>query len=177
MAKLIFTGAQGTGKSTILNHYREQGMNCITEVVRNLSKQGININESGDEVGQKTIFETYKDVLSQPSDYISDRGLTDVLAYTMYLRDRNQNLNSTMILQQMDLVEFNKTNKDVIYCYFPIEFDVVDDGVRSTNEEFRREVDENIQQVLKMCVDDYYVIRGTVEERIQQIDSIIRINS
>ena len=62
MAKLIFTGAQGTGKSTILNHYREQGMNCITEVVRNLSKQGININESGDEIGQKTIFETYKEV-------------------------------------------------------------------------------------------------------------------
>lgn len=176
MAKIIFTGAQGTGKSTILNHYKEKGMNCITEVVRNLSKQGININESGDEVGQKTIFETYKDVLSQPSDYISDRGLTDVLAYTMYLRDRNQNLNSTMLLQQMDLVEFNKNN-DVIYCYFPIEFDVVDDGVRSTNEEFRREVDENIQQILKMCVDDYYVIHGTVEERIQQMDSIIRINS
>ena len=93
MAKLIFTGAQGTGKSTILNHYKEKGMNCITEVVRNLSKQGININESGDESGQKVIFETYKEVLTQPGDYISDRGLTDVLAYTMYLRDRNQNLN------------------------------------------------------------------------------------
>ena len=61
--RLILTGAHGVGKSTILNHYKDLGYNCITEVVRNLAKTGVNINEMGDEVGQKTIFKEYQKLL------------------------------------------------------------------------------------------------------------------
>ena len=58
--KLILTGAHGTGKSTILNHYKDLGYNVITEVVRTLAKDGVKINEMGDEAGQKTIFKEYQ---------------------------------------------------------------------------------------------------------------------
>lgn len=177
MKRIILTGAQGTGKTTILNHFKEQGMNCITEVVRKLAKnQGVKINECGDIDGQQIIFNTYKDILSQQNDYISDRGLTDVVAYTTYLRERNSNLNILMLLQLMSLKEFNDKNDDIIYCYFPIEFDVVDDGVRSIDEEFRKEIDSNIKKLLDTIVKDYYIIRGTVEERIKQLESIIANN-
>ena len=43
MHRIIFTGAQGTGKTTVLNHYKENGKNVITEVVRRLAKKGVKI--------------------------------------------------------------------------------------------------------------------------------------
>ena len=57
MKRLIFTGAQGTGKTTILNHFKNEGYNVITEVVRNLSKEGVKINEMGDESSQARIYD------------------------------------------------------------------------------------------------------------------------
>ena len=80
--RLHFVGAQGTGKTTILNHYKDQGYNVITEIVRNLAKEGVNINEMGDVEGQKTIFGSYQKLLKSKKGYISDRGLVDVLSYT-----------------------------------------------------------------------------------------------
>ena len=63
--KIILTGSQGTGKSTVLKEFENEGWNVITEVVRNLSKEGIKINEMGDEEGQKRIFDTYKELLME----------------------------------------------------------------------------------------------------------------
>jgi len=174
--KIIFTGAQGTGKTTILNHYKKQGYNIITEVVRNLSKEGVKINEMGDLDGQKRIFSEYRKTLNKEKSYISDRGLTDVTAYTSYLGIKNDNLDLRLesLYQLVDITEFYNNNTDVITCYFPIEFPVVDDGVRSINEEFRHDIDENIKNILDGIGIQYYTITGTVEERIKQIDKIIQ---
>lgn len=173
MKRIIFTGAQGTGKSTILNYFKDKGMNCITEVVRNLSKEGIKINELGDEEGQQKIFNTYAELLSEQKDYISDRGLTDVLSYTNYLMKEGSVSIQFGVNQYIDLISFLQNNPDVIYCYFPIEFGVVDDGVRSTNEEFRNYIDVQIKAILDRYVRDYYTITGTVNDRIKQIESIL----
>lgn len=174
MKRIILTGAQGTGKTTILNHFKEQGMNCITEVVRKLAKEGVKINEMGDEEGQRKIFDTYKDLLSQKESYISDRGLTDVMAYTVYLNDSGKNLFHLSLDQMVDYLMFNKNNPDIIYCYFPIEFPVVDDGVRSIDEKFRSDVDENIKNILDNTNTPYHTITGTVEERIKQLEELLK---
>lgn len=173
MKRIILTGAQGTGKTTILNHFKEQGMNCITEVVRNLAKEGVKINEMGDEEGQRKIFDTYVDLLSQKESYISDRGLTDVMAYTMYL-NKGSNMDSLFFEQMIKLQVFMDDNKDIIYCYFPIEFAVVNDGVRSMDEEFRKKVDVNIKKILEVNKIPYHTITGTVEERIKQLEELLK---
>lgn len=174
--KIIFTGAQGTGKTTILNHYKKQGYNIITEVVRNLSKEGVKINEMGDLEGQRRIFSEYRKTLNKEKSYISDRGLTDVAAYTCYLVNKNDDndLRIECLYQLFDIMDFYQNNPDVITCYFPIEFPVVDDGVRSINEEFRHYIDEAIKDILEGIGIQYYTITGTVEERIKQIDKIIQ---
>lgn len=177
--KLIFVGAQGTGKSTILNYYKENGWNCITEVVRNLSKQGVKINEMGDCEGQQAIYNTYKELFSKNSNFISDRGLVDVCAYTGYLHCRNRSEETEKLFteQIMGILEFNEENKDVKYFYFPIEFPVVDDGVRSVDEFFREEVDGYIKVILNNLNIDYIEVTGTVEERIKIIDEYIASQS
>ena len=174
--KIIFTGAQGTGKTTILNHYKEQGYNIITEVVRNLSKEGVKINEMGDLEGQRKIFATYNKILNKEESYISDRGLTDVTAYTSYLGIKNDDndLRIETLYQLADIQDFYQKNPDVITCYFPVEFPVVDDGIRSLDENFRQDIDKGIQNVLEGLGIQYHTITGTVEERIKQIDKIIQ---
>lgn len=175
--RLHFVGTQGTGKTTILNHYKEQGYNVITEIVRNLAKEGVNINEMGDVDGQKTIFATYKKLLKSKKSYISDRGLIDVLSYTcshaIDENDDNGPLKKLADKQILDAAKFYNENPDIQICYFPIEFEVVDDGVRSTNEDFRHQVDFLIKTFLETTNIPYHTITGTVEERISQVDKIL----
>lgn len=169
--KVILTGAQGTGKTTVLNYFRNTFLSPITEVARNLNKQGVKINEDGDKKSQDVIFQTYYDLLSQDIDYISDRGLTDVIAYTSYLDDTGKiNDNHKTLADQLDkLSEFVKANPNIIVVYFPIEFQLVDDGVRSTNESFRTSIDNRIKELLKCFYSNYITVSGTAEERIKQI--------
>ena len=60
--------------------------------------------------------------------------------------------------------------------YFPIEFEVVDDGVRSLDEEYRREIDNNIKSILEELGINYYVMEGAQEERLEMMKNIIWIN-
>lgn len=174
MHRIVFTGAQGTGKTTVLNHYKENGKNAITEVVRKLAKKGVKINADGDEKGQTKIFKEYKKLLSEitPDGYVSDRGLIDVVAYTIYLSKEGKVTKEFAEKQLKALLKFRQENPDVTYCYFPIEFDVVDDGVRSQDEQFRKDIDTLIKYLLDTCKVNYITIRGTVEERIAKVDRL-----
>ena len=172
--RIILTGSQGTGKTTILNHYKEQGMNVITEIVRNLAKTGVKINEMGDEEGQNIIFSEYERLLNDKNEYMSDRGLTDVAAYTFYHVSQKKIPIDVMRDELKRIREFFEKNPDIIVCYFPIEFLVVDDGVRSTDERFRDIIDKNIKFILDALSIPYTTITGTVEERIKQIDDILK---
>lgn len=174
MKRFCLVGTQGTGKSTILHEYEDSGIELITEVVRNLSKKGVKINEQGDEESQDTIFSEYILLLSQQCDYISDRGLVDVIAYSSYLADKGS-ISKKIVSEQLEqLKTFNKLNPDIIYCYFPIEFPVVDDGVRSTNEEFRKSVDKYILSIFEKCNINYITIKGSVKERKEIIDNLLK---
>lgn len=181
--KLIFTGSQGTGKTTILNYFKDHGYNCITEVVRNLNKtEGVSINEDGDLEGQKKIFNTYLDLFDKNEDFVSDRGLTDVISYSLYLanfvyfyEDRGKEWQDLCLEQVTNLIKFEKEN-DVLYCYFPVEFDLIKDGVRSEDEDFRKQVDRYIKETLDTLELNYITVTGTVEERIKIIEEFIKNN-
>lgn len=171
MHRIIFTGAQGTGKTTVLNYFAEQGQNVITEVIRNLAKKGVKINKDGDEKGQAKIFKEYEKLLSEitPGGYISDRGLIDVVAYTVYL-SRHGKVSEKFAQKQIKaLKKFRANNSDITYCYFPIEFPVIADGVRDVDENFRAEIADIIQQLLVDCEIHPVIIRGDVEKRINKI--------
>ena len=176
MYRIVFTGAQGTGKTTVLNEFKESGANIITEVVRQLNKKGVKINKDGDEKGQNKIFKVYKDLLSEwnKDGYISDRGLLDVMAYTKYLVDHGNCPKTVLDKQLKQFAKFRTENPDIAYCYFPIEFDVVADGVRDTDENFRKEIDNNIQELMGQFGINPIRIVGTVEERVIKVKRVIR---
>lgn len=167
--QIILTGAHGTGKTTVLNMFKNKtDYPLITEVVRKLNKEdNIQINELGDNETQYTIFDKYKELLQ--GDYISDRGLTDVCAYTMYLATQGKVFMTLAIKQFSEVCAFTKENPDVHYFYFPIEFDLVDDGVRSVDPQFQQDIDNILKQILKEAGIQYVTVHGTPEERYKQI--------
>ena len=170
--RIIFTGAQGTGKTTILNHYKEQGHNVITEVVRNLAKKGVKINKDGDEKGQTKIFKEYEKLLGENTSFISDRGLIDVTAYTVYLARQGKVSEEYADKQLKKLSKFLSENSDIVYCYFPVEFDVVADGTRDLDEEYRSDINQIILSLLGAFGMSFVVVAGTVEERIAKVDQL-----
>lgn len=174
--KYILCGTQGTGKTSVLKHF-DGKMNTITEVVRNLVKdEHIPVNEQGTEHGQRRIFDTYYEILSKTeAPYISDRGLVDVLAYTCYnMKDKGEKGEKFMDELMERFVHFQEVNPDVVYFYVPIEFDVVWDGFRSMDEDFRKEIDKNIKDLLDAMNVDYIELRGTVEERLEIIENVMK---
>lgn len=178
--RINFVGSQGTGKSTLLESMRKdlefKGLKFQTEIVRKLVKtKNLSINESGNANSQRIFFNAYEKVL-QKTGYVSDRCLIDVYAYTNWLYD-HKNINSqelknlyAEILRQRSSIR----NRDFgLVIYFPIEFDIVADGVRSVNKEFQKEIDDIIIDTLTKFDISYFTITGSVEQRLKQLKEII----
>lgn len=172
MNKFIFCGAHSTGKTTILNQFKGSDKEIITEVVRNLAKKGLKINKEGDEKGQKKIFNEYLKLFNEKNNFVSDRGLIDVVAYTVYLARAGKVSEKFADKQLKDLHKFIMNNHDIIYFFFPIEFDMVEDGVRDNDEEFRRAIEEIILSIFAHLGMRFVVVTGTVEERMEKIKRV-----
>ncbi len=181
-----FTGASGTGKTTLLDALREAlpEYEFNTEVVRTLLKeQGIKINEMGDEDGQKLIFNTYMDFLlrGKGKTYVSDRCIIDPLAYTM-LHVNSHQIDRKLLDDQWNAVKLAVRSHYIDYVfYFPIEFANESDGVRSDSDEFRNETDAAIRAILSDLKREFpyfrvIEVRGTVEQRKNIILNFIKNN-
>lgn len=172
--KVIFCGSQGTGKTTVLNVFKNEGYPVITEVVRILAREeNVKINEMGDEEGQIKIFNKYKELLTTENDYISDRGMQDVIAYTLYLVGQGK-VHKRILWEQITELDDFAHNNNALICYFPIEFPVVNDGLRSTDEKFRSFIDVNIKKILDILDIPYITVTGTVEDRVNMIKQAIK---
>lgn len=182
--KINFVGAQGTGKTTLLETARKdevfKDFQFCTEIVRDLvKKKNLSINESGNVKSQKVFFDAYNKILNKDG-YISDRCIIDVHAYTNYLYDYKssnsekelQSLFKEILREKSILKSLNKDSFGII-VYFPIEFELVDDGVRSLNVNFQEYIDEYIIDTLNKYQLSFYTIRGSVEQRLKQLKEII----
>lgn len=182
--KINFVGAQGTGKTMLLEAARKdeyfKDFQFCTEIVRDLvKKKNLSINESGNAKSQKVFFDAYNKILNRDG-YISDRCIIDVHAYTNYLFDYKstndekeiQSLYKEILREKSILKSLNKKSFGII-IYFPIEFELVDDGVRSLNPDFQRFIDNKIKDILDKYQLSFYTIRGSVEQRLKQLKEII----
>ena len=188
--RISFCGAQGTGKTTLFEAVKNdemfKGWNFYSEVVRQmLEREEVVINENGNSESQKKIFDAYNEILDKMFDNpsVSDRCIVDVrsedvAAYTSRLfdtcnpKDEDYNKLSNEDFRERKEVVRRKYELSLI-VYFPIEFPLVEDGVRSVDEQFQKDVDMKIQQFLKNYDIPYITITGSVEERLEQLKKVI----
>lgn len=172
--KIAFTGAQSTGKTTLLNRLKDDPnyypFTFVDEITRRMTKHGLQINEGGDNMTQLLIMNSHlKNILK--GDVIMDRCVLDGVVYTRYLYDKGQV--SEWVMDYAEKVfQLIIESYDYIFYLIP-EFDIKDDGVRSIDSNFRNQIVKLFEQYILECEIPVIKITGSLEERIKQIKEAI----
>jgi len=178
-----FTGAQSTGKTTLLKKlYAENGdypFSFIPEVTRLVSREyNMPINESGDDLTQmlimtehvRNIYKNRADHLIRGVHQIFDRCALDGIVYSLWLLEEGKI--SRPCYDACDLIWKNLKDKyDIIFYTSPDDVKLVDDGERSADERFRNEVINIFNIFLERENFDCEIVtlKGSVEDRLKTV--------
>lgn len=167
--KICISGAQSTGKTTLVNSLKDklEDFKFVTNITRSLKEKGFKINEDGDDSTQLNIQKIHTENLKLDGNVVYDRSLLDGLVYTHYLF-LNGKVSEETLKKVKKLFESSFYKYD-LFCYIKPEFDIVEDNVRSTDVLFRN----TIVHLFDYYIDKYklkpLVIKGNVEQRVEQI--------
>jgi nicotinamide riboside kinase len=174
MTRIGITGAQSVGKTTLLNALRSEktlaNFQVCDEVTRRVKSYGIPINEDGNDVTQRLIMNEHIYNLVMHEHMITDRTALDGLVYTTYLYKKGK-LSKATFDHVSAVFKVIWPKYDYVF-YIEPEFDIVDDGVRSTNISFRDEISELFRQTILKERLSLIRVSGSVRNRV---DTIIRI--
>ena len=169
-----FTGAQSTGKTTLLNELRKckefEDYVFIDEITRNVSKLGMNINEKGDDATQTAIMNAHIENLKKGNNLVLDRCSLDGVVYTHYLYLHGKVSKDTFDYARQ--VFFETCLKYDKIFYLKPEFNIVEDGVRSNSVQFRDEIASIFEgYIADFNLRKYNVVEltGSVEERLEAV--------
>jgi nicotinamide riboside kinase len=169
--KIGITGTHSTGKTTLLHALRSEpefhGFEVCDEVTRWVKSLGVNINEAGSDLSQELVMMKHVYNLYMFEDMLTDRTVLDGLVYTRALH--------------MSKKVSDKTMKDVhntfakcigeydFLFYITPEFDIADDGVRSTNKEWQIAVEQIFEDSISAFNIPVIRITGSVRQRVEQV--------
>lgn len=180
--KIAFCGTGGVGKTTLVkklqDYFSDREFTRLDEITRTLKNDGFPINNSESnnyDITQLMVLGSHLHNLTH-TKFIADRCLIDGYAYTEYLALQNK-VNNPVRDAVANSLEAGLKMYDIIF-YIPIEFGVEDDGVRSTDDSFRRGVDKIMRDYIAEVrvnrgVNFIHEISGSIEERFQMIKQII----
>jgi hypothetical protein len=163
MKIIALSGTSSTGKTTIFNLLRQYlpQYEFIDSINRTINNMGFPINELGTDLTQLAISTKNLSILTHEQSMVIDRGYLDLVAYSSNLNVQPQTMQ--LILDTWQDVKLRYTH----IIYFPIEFELVDDGTRSINKEWHKAVDLSYQEILKNV--QHLRVTGAVEQRLEQI--------
>jgi nicotinamide riboside kinase len=191
MRLISFSGAQSTGKTTLLNklrdaNYDNSSVTFVPEVTRVIHRDyDLPINEGAGSLTQLLVNahhveNIYKKEPNHIEVKILDRCILDGFIYTRFLQNKDQN---DLLLNYVDGVS-RELCGDLIHKYDIIfhtshrDVELIDDGQRSVNVEFRDTIINMFDIYVDFCRDKYkaniITLSGTVEERLQQIDAALK---
>jgi nicotinamide riboside kinase len=177
---ISFSGAQSTGKTTLLNHIQSLNnhIKFVPEITRLIKRDyNLPINEDGSDLTQMLIISehlrnAYKADISD-NHYILDRCSLDGLVYTYWLCCK-QKVNMNVYSMAYSVYEKTINKYDIIFYTSPDDVKLTDDGERSTDSKFRDEIIDQFNQYID-TLDNVIILRGTVKERLQIIkDTLLK---
>ena len=179
--KICLLGAQGTGKSTLVSAFKDK-YHTIDNIARSVAQRGGKINKNGTLSSQRKIFRDYLRALNTNEDYISTRSTIDVVAYTrfLYIKETNKIKKALLWLEYFRELLITKLwlirNEDVVIAYIPIEFDIEDDSIRDTDENYQKVVDLIMYTLFyRLVIPNRWIIKGSIDERIRILSRIADI--
>lgn len=169
--RIALVGASSTGKTTVYELLKNKlpKYEFINESTRTVASYGFPINEYGSDATQLAISSFHLEALLKPYNLVLDRCYMDVLVYTCFMDGIDMGTYN-FIQDTWNRIKGEYTH----YVYFPIEFESVDDGVRSVNEDWRKKIDERFKSELEAVRQPYLTITGSPMQRVDQILNFIK---
>lgn len=174
-----FTGAQSSGKSTLLNKAKIDPFfrkwDFVPEVTRVVKRMGHDINELGTDTTQLFIFAEHLRNHHNTHDTVLDRCVIDGVVYTQHLVMNNK-VSKWVYHHAMNLLHMLLPKLDIIFYTEP-DIPLVDDGERSVDIDFRNNIIKIFEQTLIRPDIAPKVVRlqGDVDTRYKQfIKTIIQ---
>jgi len=171
MAKIGLCGTMSVGKTTLVNALKLlpefEDYTTRTERSKELMAMGIPLNTDSTLLGQ-TVFLAERASELMQENIITDRTVIDVMAFARCSE-------SMYYFEADDFCQFASymlKEYDYIFYVSPEGVKIEDNGIRETNAEYRKLIDENIQLLInkhKHRIKNYGVLKGSTEERIKQM--------
>ena len=170
--KIGFCGTMSVGKTTLVNALKElpefKDYHFRTERSKHLMNLGIPLNTDSTLKGQ-LVFASERAAELMQEKIITDRTVIDVMAFCDLSKSMVDHekfyLNATLFYL---IKEY-----DVLFYVSPEGVEIEDNGVRETNAEYRDAIDKKIKSIVGMYRNDTVTIKGTVEERIEQVKNAV----
>lgn len=177
-----FTGAQSTGKTTLLNLIKDLNpyIDSIDEVTRRIKREfNLPINESGGDITQSMIMADHiaNVYRKQDDNLILDRCALDGVVYTHWLYNKGK-VSKEVLMWARKIYNELISSYDVIFYTSPNDVPLIDDGERSIDIDFRAEILELFDNYIYDLIienngDNIFTVTGTVEERMIFIKKIL----
>jgi nicotinamide riboside kinase len=167
--RIGLTGTMSVGKTTLAKALGEldqlKDHSVYTERSKYLRDLGIPLNTESTLNGQFVFLAERASELLH-SNIIADRTIWDVCAFTLSSRSISDFDKRTFIEAAMML----RNQYDLVVYVSPVGVEVEDNGIRTTDLDYRRKIDEVIKMSLVEFIPNKLImVEGTTEQRISTI--------
>ena len=177
--KLVFSGAQGTGKSTLIRSIRDANEGFLHDYAyltsgnRELLSYGIPINANAEnyDVTQTLILKNHVCNFTLYRNSVLDRGVLDAYVWTKYLHNLKKVSEETMTFAFMILSKIVH-DYDAIF-YLEPEFDPEADGIRMADTKYRDDIVDIFEDTISRHNIGVVRLKGSVENRREEVLNIV----
>ena len=170
--KIGFCGTMSVGKTTLVKALKElsefKDYTFRTERSKYLMNLGIPLNTDSTLKGQ-LVFASERAAELMQEKIITDRTVIDVMAFS----DLSTSIDSAHKHYLNATLSFLIKEYDILFYVSPEGVEIEDNGVRETNAKYRDAIDKKIKSLIQMHRNNVITIKGTVEERIEQVKNTI----
>lgn len=168
--KIVFTGAQGVGKTTLLDildkcFTTKEPITYIRNFTRDMVEKGYQINNQGNDSTQLAIMKMHNYYIQNEPNFVADRCALDGLVYTYHLFTKDQVTKETLDVCE-DVFKSIIKKYDYIFYMTP-EFPITGDSYRSADSAYQ----STIAQLFEDFIQSYNVpvikLSGTVGDRLK----------
>ncbi len=180
MPRLIgVSGAHGVGKTTLLHAICDavgrERIELIVGISRSLIADGYGMGPSLTADSLARYYVVYRrleaEALQTGKNVLVDRTLWDGLAYELANREiGHRTALSAELFELFTNLAREITGRFHCILYVPIEFPLVQDGVRPADSTYQQSVDKHLVMLLADATCPVHVVRGSLQDRLSVVE-------
>ena len=175
---ILFTGTHSSGKTTLIDKLKElkviKNVSFVNSISNELRQEGYVFNkESTNEIQLLLALKDWNNLAKHHINSINtvfDRSIFDTFIYSKwsYLKGDLSKVCFLEIEKMYNTLFIESKLFHVIYFCQP-EFGLIEDGRRSNDSDFQLQIHEMMDSELKKYGGRVILLKGTIEERLNQI--------